>query len=89
MQALWSAAGLEAVETRAITVQRTFADFADYRTTIFGSPAVGPKLKAMAQPDLAQLEERLRSRLPADVGGRITCTARANAVKGLVPTPRT
>jgi hypothetical protein len=85
MQALWSTAGLEAVDTRTITVRRTFADFADYRTTIFGSPAVGPKLKAMAPAELAHLEERLRSRLPADGDGRITCTAWANAVKGLVP----
>ncbi len=85
MQELWRAAGLESVETRAITVHRTFADFADYRNTIFGSPAVGPKLAAMAPADLAQLEARLRARLTIDAGGRITCTARANAVKGTVP----
>lgn len=88
MQELWRAAGLEAVETRAITVQRTFADFAEYRTTIFGSPAVGSKLAAMAPADLAHLEKQLRARLTADAGGRIICDATANAVKGLVPKPR-
>lgn len=34
----------------------------------------------------ALLEERLRARLPQDASGRITYGARANAVKGRVPT---
>ena len=42
MRDLWTGAGLDAVETREITVQRTFADFDDYWTTILGGPSVGP-----------------------------------------------
>ena len=53
MQDLWTGAGLDAVETREITVQRTFADFDDYWTTILGGPNVGSKLAAMASEDLA------------------------------------
>jgi SAM-dependent methyltransferase len=82
---LWTGAGLDAVETREITVQRTFADFEDYWTTIFGGPSVGPRLAAMASEDLAILKARMRVRLPADATGRITYSARANAVKGRVP----
>ena len=82
---LWTGAGLDAVETREITVQRTFADFDDYWTVILGGPSVGPSLAAMAPEDLAHLEARMRARLPADATGRITCRARANAVKGRVP----
>ena len=85
MRGLWTGAGLDAVETREITVQRTFADFDDYWTAILGGPSVGPSLAAMASEDLALLQARMRARLPADATGHITCRARANAVKGHVP----
>jgi len=86
LRELWTGAGLEAVGTRAITVQRTFADFDDYWTTVHLAPSVGARLAAMAPGDVALLEERMRGRLPADGAGRITYSARANAVKGRVPT---
>jgi SAM-dependent methyltransferase len=85
MRDLWTAAGLDAVETREIIVQRTFADFDDYWTTILGGRSVAPKLAAMASEDLALLKARLRTRLSADATGRIAYSARANAVKGRVP----
>lgn len=84
MQDLWTGAGLDAVETREITVQRTFADFDDYWTTVRGGSSVGPKLAAMATEDLALLQARMRTQLPADSTGRITYSARANAIKGRV-----
>ena len=84
MQELWSGAGLDAVETRQITVQRTFADFDDYWTTILGGASVGPKLAAMAPEQVEVLKARMRARLSADATGRITYGARANAVKGRV-----
>ena len=85
MRDLWTGAGLEAVETREITVQWTFADFDDYWTTILGGPSVGRGLATMAPEDLALLQARMRARLPADASGSITCSAQANAVKGRVP----
>jgi SAM-dependent methyltransferase len=88
MRELWTGAGLEAVETREITVQRTFADFDDYWTTILLGPSVGPKLAKMSSGDTALLKARMRTRLAADAAGRITYGARANAVKGLVPIPQ-
>jgi SAM-dependent methyltransferase len=84
MRDLWTGAGLDAVETREITVERTFAAFEDYWMTILGGPSVSSKLAAMASEDLALLEARMRALLPADAAGRITCSARANAVKGRV-----
>jgi SAM-dependent methyltransferase len=88
MRDLWTAAGLTDVETREISVQRTFSDFDDYWTTILGGPSVGPSLAAMASGELAVLQSRMRARLPADPTGRITYSARANAVKGRVPNRR-
>jgi SAM-dependent methyltransferase len=84
MRDLWTDAGLDSVETREITVQRTFADFDDYWTTILGGASVGPHLAAMASEELALLKEMMRTHLPPDVTGRITYSARANAVKGRV-----
>ena len=85
MRDVWAGAGLEAVETQAITVQRTFADFEDYWTTIQGGPSVGAQLAAMASENLSLLKARMRRLLPPDADGRITYGARANAVKGRVP----
>jgi hypothetical protein len=85
MRDLWTGAGLASVETREITVQRTFADFDDYWTIVLGGPSVGPQLAAMASEQMALLKARMLTRLPADAAGRITYSARANAIKGRVP----
>lgn len=85
MRDLWAGAGLDSIETRTITVHRTFDDFDDYWNTILGGASVRPALAAMASEDLDLLKARMRARLPADAAGRITYGARANAVKGRVP----
>lgn len=87
LRELWTAAGLDAVETRDITVHRTFDDFDDYWATILCGPGVGRLLTTMAASEFAAFGARLRARLPAaDATGRITVSARANAVRGRVPT---
>lgn len=85
MRDLWTGAGLDAVETREITVQRTFADFDDLWTTSRMGASVGPTIAAMASGEVELLKARMRARLPADPTGRITYSARANAVKGRGP----
>ena len=82
---LWTAAGLEAVETREIVVQRTFTNFDDFWTTKLNFPSVGPVVAAMAARDVETLKSRVRATLPADAEGRITYGARAHAIKGRVP----
>jgi ubiquinone/menaquinone biosynthesis C-methylase UbiE len=85
LRELWAGAGLDAVETREITVQRTFADFDEFWTTNLGAPSVGPTVAAMAPGAAERLKARVRARLLADEAGHITYTGRANAVKGRVP----
>ena len=85
MRDLWAGAGLESVETREVSVRRTFDDFDDYWATVLGGPSVGRQLAALAPDECALLKARMRERLPADGAGRITYGARANAVKGRVP----
>jgi hypothetical protein len=85
MSELWTAAGLHSVETREISVQKTFADFEDFWTTGMLGTSIRPVIAAMSAADVELLKTRVRTRLPADAAGRITYESRANAVKGRVP----
>src|SRR6516165_3939503 len=82
---LWTRAGIDAVETSEITVQRTFANFDDFWTISLSSSVAQPTIASMSPNQIELLKARVRPRLPADATGRITYFARANAVKGHVP----
>ena len=86
LRELWTGAGLEAIETREITVSRTFADFDEFWTINLMSQNVRPTVAAMTPGDIERLKAGVRARMPADKAGHITCAGRANAVKGRVPT---
>jgi len=83
---LLCAAGLEAVETRAIDVPTVFADFDDYWSPFLGGQGPAPGYcVALAEEKRARLRERLRQALPVGRDGRIALLARAWAVRGTVP----
>ena len=85
LRELWTNAGLEAIETREITVRRTFTDFEDFwgQSTVTGNtPAT---LAAMTPGDVEQLKSRVRTRVEVDGSGRVSHRARANAIKGRLP----
>jgi len=86
IRALWTGAGLEDVETTEITVERVFADFADFWASQM-SASIAPTLAGMSAGDVTRLRAALQARFPVDGAGRITCSARANAVKGRVAHP--
>ena len=83
---LWATAGIEAIETRRIDVDRHFADFDDFWATSLLSSSIGATVAAMAAADVERLKERVRLRMSADAAGRIACGAFANAIKGRRPT---
>jgi SAM-dependent methyltransferase len=85
LRQLWADAGLQGIETRSITVERSFDDFEDYWSTSLLSASTGAKIRSLPPVDVAALRERVRGRLTADATGRITCSARANAIHGRVP----
>ena len=74
----------EAVETREIVVERTFSTFEDYWATSTITGGVRPPLDAMSVEERDKLKARVRARLPTDSMGRVTWSARANAVKARV-----
>jgi SAM-dependent methyltransferase len=83
---LLRAAGLVAVETRALDVPTVFADFDDYWSPFLGGQGPAPGYcVALPEEKRARLRERLRRALPAERDGRIALLARAWAVRGTVP----
>jgi SAM-dependent methyltransferase len=85
LRALWTGAGLDAIETREITVQRSFADFDEFWAITSSAAAIASLVAAMPTADVERLKARVRERLPPDAAGHITYTARANAIKGRKP----
>jgi ubiquinone/menaquinone biosynthesis C-methylase UbiE len=82
MRDLWKAAGFDQIETCEIAVQRSFADFDDYWTIAATGPGLSTTLPKIAAADVEQIKARARARLIPDASGMVTCSARANAVKG-------
>jgi ubiquinone/menaquinone biosynthesis C-methylase UbiE len=82
---LWMNASLRGIETRAITVQRTFDNFDDFWSLSTATGGIQATLGPMNDDAVSQLKERVRARLPADDQGRITVRGTANAIKGHVP----
>ena len=85
MHGLWQEAGLEAVETRTIEIQRAFADFDDFWRITSAIGSIAAMLGNLGERDAHTLKARVRARLRPDASGRIVQTAHANAVKGRVP----
>lgn len=83
---LWTAAGLVDVATRSIAVERSFADFEDYWVTSTNtSGSMRPVLAAMTEAEIARFKDTVRASMPSGPNGQVTWTARANAIKGRVP----
>jgi SAM-dependent methyltransferase len=85
MRDIWAGAGLEAVATREIAISRDFTDFDEFWTMSTMTGSTRPMLATMQQGHIEQLKARVRARMTAGSQGRITHTARANAIKGCVP----
>ena len=86
LRALWEGAGLREVETRAIAVRVAYADFDDFwiSSSVPASPT-GRAIHEMPADAKERLREHLRRTLPVAADGSIAYEARANAVKGRVP----
>jgi ubiquinone/menaquinone biosynthesis C-methylase UbiE len=84
LSALWADAGLEAIEARAIDVERTFAGFDEFWSIHMAAPNIRPIVAEMPAADLERLQQRVRARL-SNPAGPVTLTARANAIKGRLP----
>jgi SAM-dependent methyltransferase len=83
LAALFRAAGLMAVEVRAIDVPTHFRDFDDYWTPFLGGQGPAPTYcMALDEERRGRLREHLRASLPVDPDEAIRLLARAWAVRG-------
>src|SRR5262249_43538109 len=86
LKALFSGAGLSDGRPHALRLGPPFPDFDDYWRPFEGgqgpAPAYAMSLDERAR---ARLRERIRERIPASTDGAIALTARAWAIRGVVP----
>jgi ubiquinone/menaquinone biosynthesis C-methylase UbiE len=75
--------GLDAIETKVIDAERTFAGFEEFWDIALLSPSVGAAIKALPAKDHEALKADVRGRLKAG-NGTLTATATANAIKARV-----
>lgn len=76
-------AGLRAVESAAIDIATTFADFQDYWSPFLGGQGPAPAYAMSLSEDArSRLREHIRHRLPHQPDGSIQLMARAWSVRG-------
>ena len=84
LRELWTGAGIENVETRELVVERTFDNFENFWTISTAMNIGAQVVSEMSSSAQNLLRKRVQARLPSDAMGRITYSARANAIKGHV-----
>ncbi len=84
LRTLWAGAGLERIETREITVQRSFSDFDDFWSAALLGASIKATVATMTPAQLEHLKEKVGTGLGADQRKPVTISARANAIKGRV-----
>ena len=86
LEALFSAAGLRSVTSRAIDIPTVFADFDDYWQPFLAGRAPAPAYAMSLDEDRrSALRDEVRRRLPVQADGSIPLIARAWAVQGTAP----
>ncbi|MGA7949318.1 MAG: methyltransferase domain-containing protein, partial [Thiobacillaceae bacterium] len=86
LEELFTRAGLDGIEVRAIDLPTPFSSFEDYWRPFLGGQGPAPAY-AMSIDESARkrLRERIRDGLPAQADGSISLTARAWAIRAIVP----
>lgn len=83
LRSLFHAAGLGAIDVRAIDIHTRFTDFDDYWLPFLGAQgSVSKYLRGLSDDTRTALRDQLQSQLPAAQDGSISLIARAWAVKG-------
>jgi SAM-dependent methyltransferase len=86
LRALWSAAGFTAVETTVIDVEIRFDGFAPFWSMMRRMQRVSTKLDSLGAAQVEAVRTALRRSVAPDEHTPFTTTARANAVRGRLPT---
>ena len=85
LSALWTEGGLRRVETTVIRVRRTFADFDLFWSATMSVGGLGQLFSRIDAAEGADIKACVRGTLNIDASGQVTCSAKANAVRGYNP----
>jgi hypothetical protein len=83
---LFAQSKLTEISSTTIDVTMSFADFNGFwqsQTPSYSS--MGKMIAALSETDRQKVIDWVRARLPADPDGRVTHSARANAIKARAP----
>ena len=81
LHSLWIEAGLTAVQTHSITVQRGYADFSHFWQIALSGPSARANTKGLETAEHEELKARVYQIL-GQPQGAFRCSARAHAVQG-------
>ena len=84
LETVWIEAGLSEIETKKISVQRTFASFDDFWNISTRSPTLTPVLANWSHEEIDRFKPLVARHLKTEANGQIRCFGHANAVKGFV-----
>jgi hypothetical protein len=85
LETLWREAGLDQIDSKEISVCRTFQDFDDFWSTSTLGTNVRAMVAGVSAQEIMELQSHARRQVTVDSTGAITCKARANAIEGRVP----
>jgi ubiquinone/menaquinone biosynthesis C-methylase UbiE len=86
LTSLFARAKLSEIGSRTIDVMMSFADFNEFWVSQTpGYTPMGQMIAALSETDRQKVIDWVRARLPAGPDGRITYSARANAIKARPP----
>lgn len=84
LKGLWEAAGLKAIETRIIKVDRKFNDFEEFWEITSNSASIKSVVADMNKEELTKLKTDVKEQLPVIADGAVQYSSWANAIQGIV-----
>jgi ubiquinone/menaquinone biosynthesis C-methylase UbiE len=84
LKGLWEAAGLKAIETKIIKVDRKFNDFEEFWEITSNSASIKSVVADMEKEELTELKTDVQEQLPVIADGSVQYSSWANAIQGIV-----
>jgi SAM-dependent methyltransferase len=86
LTSLFARGNLRDIATRTVDVTISFPDFNEFgRSQTPSYSPMGKIIEGLSETDREKASEWVRAKLPVGPDGRITCSARANAIKARAP----
>ena len=84
LKSLWSGAGINAIESQKISVERKFKDINEYWSITSLTPNIQHIIPHLTTDQIDEVKGKLQQQLSIGSDGSISQVATANAIKGIV-----